>query len=119
MVLIVLIVTIVLLGNTDIAEAQSVDDLVSVVQDELIFDQVIQQNLVNNSVADCEYLYNLDNSADHLYVTLNGGGYAIFNWSVETTSHSPQWAEGVRRRVCFRRGVHSCSAGRRAAKASC
>lgn len=55
MVLIVLIVTIVLLGNTDITEAQSVDDLVSVVQDELIFDQVIQQNLVNNSVADCEY----------------------------------------------------------------
>ena len=59
-----------LLGNTDIAEAQSVDDSVSVVQDELIFDQVIQQNLVNNSVADCEYLYNLDNSADYLYVTL-------------------------------------------------
>ena len=70
MVLIVLIVTTVLLGNTDIAEAQSVDDLVSVVQDELIFDQVIQQNLVNNSVADHEYLYNLDNSADYLYVTL-------------------------------------------------
>lgn len=85
---------IVLLVNTDIAEAQSVDDSVSVVQDELIFDQVIQQNLVNNSVADREYLYNLDNSADYLYVTLNGGGYAIFNWSVETTSHSPQWAEG-------------------------
>lgn len=80
MVLIVLIVTIVLLGNTDIAEAQSVDDLVSVVQDELIFDQVIQQDLVNNSVADHEYLYNLDNSADYLYVTLNGGGYAKFNW---------------------------------------
>lgn len=31
MVLIVLIVTIVFLGNTDIAEARSVDDLVSVV----------------------------------------------------------------------------------------
>ena len=93
MVLIVLIVTIVLLGNTDIAEAQSVDDLVSVVQDELIFDQVIQQNLVNNSVADREYLYNLDNSADYLYVTFDGGGYAIFNWSVETTSHSPHGAK--------------------------
>ena len=108
-----------LLVNTDIAEAQSVDDSVSVVQDELIFDQVIQQNLVNNSVADREYLYNLDNSADYLYVTLNGGGYAIFNWSVETTSHSPQWAEGVRSRVRLRRGVHSRSVGRRAAKASC
>ena len=83
-----------LLVNTDIAEAQSVDDAVSVVQDELIFDQVIQQNLVNNSVADREYLYNLDNSADYLYVTLNGGGYAIFNWSVETTRHSPQGRRG-------------------------
>ena len=89
MVLIVLIVTIVLWGNTDIAEAQSVDDLVSVVQDELIFDQVIQQNLVNKSVADCEYLYNLDNSADYLYVTLNGGGYAIFNrYTLEMLEYS-------------------------------
>lgn len=93
MVLIVLIVTIVFLGNTDIAEARSVDDLVSVVQDESIFNQAIQQNLVNNSVADHEYLYDLDNSADYLYATLNGGGYAIFNWSVETTSHSPQGAK--------------------------
>lgn len=41
------------------------------------------------------------------------------HWSVETTSHSPQWAEGVRSRVRLRRGVHSRSVGRRAAKASC
>lgn len=93
-----------LLVNTDIAEAQSVDDSVSVVQDELIFDQVIQQNLVNNSAADREYLYNLDNSADYLYVTLNGGGYAIFNWSVETTRHSPQ-GRRVHNEDRFRGGV--------------
>ena len=98
-----------LLVNTDIAEAQSVDDSVSVVQDELIFDQVIQQNLVNNSVADREYLYNLDNSADYLYVTLNGGGYAIFNWSVETTRHSPQ-GRRVHNEDRFRGGVRFRSA---------
>lgn len=41
--------------------------------------QSLQTAFANKSISSCEFIYNLDDSADYIYVEFKGGGYAIFS----------------------------------------
>lgn len=51
----------------------------------------LQNFLKNKTIKIFEYIYNLDDSADYIYVEFNEGGYAIFsNFSFEMMEYSLQ-----------------------------
>ncbi len=41
--------------------------------------QSLQTAFANKSISSCEFIYNLDDFADYIYVEFKGGGYAIFS----------------------------------------
>lgn len=40
--------------------------------------ETLQSAFSNKTVRECEYVYNLDDSADYIYVEFENGGYALF-----------------------------------------
>ncbi len=50
----------------------------------------IEDAFKDTSISKCEYIYNLDDSADYIYVEFSGGGYAVFAKStMEMMEFSP------------------------------
>lgn len=41
--------------------------------------ETLQSAFSNKTVRECEYVYNLDDSADYIYVEFENGGYALFS----------------------------------------
>lgn len=79
-----------LLCNGNIAEAQFTSTHFLNYDDGLTIEQVAGLVFNKANIADCGYLYNLDDSADYIYVTFDDGGYAVFNkYTLEMLEYSP------------------------------
>ena len=53
--------------------------------------QPVQSVFENQDISSCEYLYNLDDSADYIYVEFEKGGYALLTYqTMELMEYSLQ-----------------------------
>ena len=83
-----LLVSIGSIGSISVFATTTTDNFVSneISQDEkneikeykAVVDSFVEPIFGDRIISSCEYIYNLDNSADYIYVEFENGGYAIY-----------------------------------------
>jgi hypothetical protein len=84
-----------LLGNMPVvfasADFEPTTQDVKLNSDDTLSGQTLQSAFENIPIRSCEYVYNLDESADYIYVEFESGGYALFaNETMEMMEYSLQ-----------------------------